>query len=89
MDSICRAHRTLGRDGDEGVAMRAGTPRASYDPLQRLDKRDLVQRIRALEDELETERQRRAGLAYDQQALLARILRLETDIILMQSERSH
>ncbi len=69
--------------------MRAGTPRASYDPLQRLDKRDLVQRIRALEDELETERQRRAGLAYDQQALLARILRLETDIILMQSERSH
>jgi hypothetical protein len=32
------------------------TPHASYDPLQRLDKRDLVRRIRTLEQELEAER---------------------------------
>ena len=64
-------------------------PRASYDPLQRLDKRDLVRRIRALGQELEAERQRRGALAYDQQALRARLLRLETEIILLQAERSH
>jgi hypothetical protein len=64
-------------------------PWSSYDPLQRLDKRDLVHRIRALEQELESERQRRGALAYDQQALLARILRLETEIILLQTEQSH
>src|SRR6202521_3432098 len=29
------------------------TPRSSYDPLQRLDKRDLVRRIRTLERELD------------------------------------
>jgi hypothetical protein len=65
------------------------TPHASYDPLQRLDKRDLVRRIRALEQELETERQRRGALAYDQQALRARLLRLETEIILLQTAGSH
>jgi hypothetical protein len=65
------------------------TPRASYDPLQRLDKRDLVRRIRALEQELETERKRRGALAYDQQALRARLLRLETEIILLQADGSH
>jgi hypothetical protein len=58
-------------------------------PLQRLDKRDLVHRIRALELELESERQRTGALAYDRQALLARLLRLETEIILLQAERSH
>jgi hypothetical protein len=65
------------------------TPHASYDPLQRLDKRDLVRRIRTLEEELQTERQQRGALAYDQQTLLARLLRLETDIILLQAERSN
>lgn len=64
-------------------------PRASYDPLQRLDKRDLVQRIRTLEQELKTERQRRGALAYDQQALLAKLLRLETEIILRRAEVAH
>jgi hypothetical protein len=64
------------------------TPRSSYDPLQRLDKRDLVRRIRTLEQELEAERQRRGALAYDQQALRARILRLETEIILLQAEQT-
>jgi len=65
------------------------TPRVSYDPLQRLEKRDLVQRIRTLEQELEAERQRRGGLAYEQQAMRARMLRLETEIVLLQAERSH
>src|SRR5216684_2289958 len=37
-----------------GARRAAGrTPRSSYDPLQRLDKRDLVQRVRTLEHELE------------------------------------
>lgn len=64
-------------------------PHAAYDPLQRLDKKDLVKRIRLLEQQLESERQRRAVLAYDQQAERAKILRLETEIILLQAERSH
>ena len=64
------------------------TPRSSYDPLQRLDKRDLVRRIRTLERELDTERQQRGALAYDQQTLLAKVLRLETEIILLQAERT-
>jgi hypothetical protein len=64
------------------------TPRSSYDPLQRLDKRDLVQRIRTLEQELETERQHRGALAYDQQALRAKLVRLETEIILLHAEGS-
>ena len=62
-------------------------PRASYDPLQRLDKRALVQRIRALEQELSAERQRRSAIAYDQQVLLGKILRLETEVALIQTDR--
>jgi len=65
------------------------TPRSSYDPLQGLDKRHLVGRIRTLEQDLATERQQRGALAYDQQTLLARIVRLETEIILLQAARSH
>jgi hypothetical protein len=65
------------------------TPRSSYDPLQGLDKRDLVGRIRTLEQDLATERQQRGALAYDQQTLLARIVRLETEIILLKAEGSH
>jgi hypothetical protein len=64
------------------------TPHSSYDPLQRLDKRDLIQRIRTLEQELDTERQRRGALAYDQQALRAKMLRLETELVLREAERS-
>lgn len=67
---------------------RRRAPRASSDPLQRLDKRHLVRRIRTLEQELETERQLRGALAYDQQALRARLLRLETEIVLLQAEQS-
>jgi hypothetical protein len=63
--------------------------RSSYDPLQRFDKKELVQRIRSVEVELDAERQRRSALAYDQQALLAKMIRLETDIILLQAEKSH
>ena len=65
------------------------TPRSSYDPLQRFDKKELVQRIRSVEVELAAERQRRSALAYDQQALLAKMIRLETEIILLQAEKSH
>jgi hypothetical protein len=65
------------------------TPRSAYDPLQALDKRDLVGRIRTLEQDLATERQQRGALAYDQQTLLARIVRLETEIVLLQAEGSH
>ena len=64
------------------------TPRASHDPLQRFDKKELVQRIRSLEMDLDSERHRRSALAYDQQALLAKMIRLETEIILLQAERS-
>jgi hypothetical protein len=70
-----RRRRALGR--------RSRRSRASYDPLQGLDKRKLVQRVRGLEAELEVERKRRGALAYDQQALLGKILRLETEIILL------
>jgi hypothetical protein len=63
-------------------------PRASYDPLQRLDKRDLVLRIRNLERELDAERRLRAAVAYDQQAVQAKVLRLETEVILLQAERT-
>jgi hypothetical protein len=63
-------------------------PRSSYDPLQRLEKRDLVLRIRNLERELDTERRLRGALAYDQQALRAKLLRLETEIILLSAHGS-
>ena len=64
------------------------TPRSSYDQLQRLDKRDLVGRIRTLEKELANERQQRGALAYDQQTLLTKIVRLETELILLRAEGS-
>src|SRR5438128_3487024 len=64
------------------------TPRSSYDQLQRLDKRDLVGRIRTLEKELANERQQRGALAYDQQTLLTKIVRPETEIILLRAEGS-
>ena len=62
--------------------------RSSYDPLQSLDKRHLVQRIRTLERELDTERRLRGALAYDQQAVLAKLLRMETEIILVKAHAS-
>jgi hypothetical protein len=68
--------------------VRGRTPRSSYDPLQRLDKKELVRRIRSIQAELDAERQRRSALAYDQQALLAKMIRLETEIILLQAVRS-
>src|SRR5687767_13413390 len=39
----------------------AQEPRSSYDPLQRLDKRELVRRIRTLERELDAERRQRGA----------------------------
>ena len=48
-----------------------------------------MQRIRSVEVELDAERQKRSALAYDQQALLAKMIRLETEIILLQGEKSH
>ena len=47
-----------------------------------------MRRIRLLEQDLETERRQRGALAYDQQALRAKLLRMETEIILLQAERS-
>jgi hypothetical protein len=61
------------------------TPRSSYDPLLRLDKRNLVQRIRTLEHELDVVRRLRGALAYDEQALRAKLLRVETEAILLQA----
>jgi hypothetical protein len=66
---------------------RRRTPRSAYDPLQRLDKKVLIQRIRSVEMDLDAERQKRAALAYDQQALLAKMIRLETEIVLLKAER--
>jgi hypothetical protein len=83
-DKQPRARRRRRRRGAGGR-----TPRSSYDPLQRFDKKELVQRIRSVEVELAAERQRRNALAYDQQALLAKMIGLETEIILLQAEKSH
>jgi hypothetical protein len=83
-DEQPRVRRRRRRHGPGGR-----TPRSSYDPLQRFDKKELVQRIRSLEMELDAERQRRSALAYDQQALLAKMIRLETEIILLQADQSH
>jgi hypothetical protein len=47
-----------------------------------------VQRIRGLEQELHAEREGRSTIAYDQQVLLGKILRLETEIVLLQADRS-
>jgi hypothetical protein len=66
---------------------RTPTARAAYDPLERLEKRKLVQRVRGLEEELAVERKHRATQAYDEQTLLARIVRLETEIILLRNDR--
>ena len=68
--------------------VRGRTPRSRYDPLQRFDKKELIRRIRSVEMDLDVERQKRSALAYDQQALLAKMIRLETEIILLQAERS-
>jgi hypothetical protein len=80
--SRTRRRRRGSRVGDR-------TPRSSYDPLQRFDKKELVQRIRSVEAELDAERHKRSALPYDQQALLAKMIRLETEIILLQAEKSH
>ena len=63
-------------------------PRATYDPLESRSKNELVRRVRSLERELETERQRLAPLAYDKQALLAQFLRTETDNLLFRAEKA-
>jgi len=63
-------------------------PRAKYDPLESRSKKELVRRVRSLERELETERQRLASLAYDKQALLAQFLRTETDNLLFRAEQA-
>jgi len=68
--------------------IRRRRPRSSYDPLQRFDKKELIQRIRSLETDLDLERSRRGALAYDQQALLAKMIRLETELVLLKAERS-
>ena len=59
--------------------------RSAYDPLEGRSKKELVRRVRSLEQELEAERQRHASLAYDKQSLLARLLRAETDNVLLRN----
>jgi hypothetical protein len=61
-------------------------PRAAYDPLEGRSKKELVRRIRSLEQDLLAERQRHAALAYDKQTLLARLLRIETENVLLRVE---
>jgi hypothetical protein len=61
---------------------------AAYDPLESRSKKELVRRVRSLEVALEAERQRQAAVAYDKQALLARLLRLETDNVLLRAEQT-
>jgi len=65
------------------------TTRALYDPLEGYDKRALVKRIRLLEADHEAERVGRQTLAFDRQVLLRRILELETQVILLQAERTN
>jgi hypothetical protein len=71
-------------------ATRAGrrVPRAAYDPLESRGKKELVRRVRSLELELEAVRRRHAALAYDKQALLARLLRAEADNALLRAEQT-
>ena len=75
-------------DGDGVFKRQVVNPTRRTIPLQRLDKRDLVQRIRTLERELDAERRLRGTLAYDEQALRAKLLRVETEIVLIQADRS-
>jgi hypothetical protein len=60
--------------------------RSTYDPLESRRRKELVRRVRSLEQELEAERLRHAALAYDKQSLLARLLRAETDNVLLRNE---
>jgi hypothetical protein len=73
-DAFGQHARSDNRNGAKrGRRSRRRESRGSYDPLQRLNKRQqLVQRIRALEHDLETERQRRAAVACDKQQLRGR-----------------
>ena len=79
-DNQPRARRRRRRRDAEGR-----TPRSSYDQLQRFDKKELIKRIRSLETDLDAERRRRGALAYDQQALLAKMIRLESEIVLLKA----
>jgi hypothetical protein len=68
---------------------RARVPRATYDPLESRSKKEVARRVRSLEVTLEAERQRQADVAFDKQVLLARLLRLETDNVLLRAEQTH
>jgi hypothetical protein len=83
-----RDRSTSRRKRRRASTTRAGRrlPRSTYDPLESRSKSELVRRIRFLEQELEAERQRHATLAYDKQMLLARLLRAETDNVLLRNE---
>jgi len=76
------------REGRAGTRAGRRVPRAAYDPLEGRSKKELVRRVRSLELELEAERRRHAALAYDKQALLARVLRTEADNALLRAEQT-
>jgi hypothetical protein len=84
------AFRTAGTETDttrRKRRRRQASRTGPYDPLQRLDKRQLAARIRALQTEVGHEHRLRAALADDQQATLAKILQLQTEIILLGGDR--
>jgi hypothetical protein len=82
--------KTTSRRKRRRAATRGGrVPRAACDPLESRSKKELVRGIRSLEVAFEAERQRHAALAYDKQALLARLLRTETDNVLLRAEQTH
>jgi hypothetical protein len=51
-----------------------------------MEKRELVRRVRDLELEVRSEREQRGRLGHDEQELRAKILRLETEIVLLRSD---
>ena len=86
----CRRRAAASQTAPPTVCSRRWRPNTSLvlRRAPRFDKKELVRRIRSVETELDAERQKRSALAYDQQVLLAKMIRLETEIILLQAEGS-
>jgi hypothetical protein len=64
---------------------RAKNPARHMTPYSGSTNGILCSAFEQMEGELDAEQRRRGALAYDQQALRARILRLETEIILIRA----
>jgi hypothetical protein len=83
-----RLKTTLKKKRRRATSRGGRKPSATYDALESRSKKELVRRVRSLEVALEAERQLRAGLAYDKQVFLARLLRTETDNALLLAEQT-